>query len=53
MKIKNLIFAIFATASLFVACDVIPENDRLTEVELTPSDRTVLLVEFTGTRCIN
>jgi hypothetical protein len=53
MKIKNLIFAIFATASLFVACDVIPENDRLTEVELTPSDRTVLLVEFTGNRCVN
>jgi hypothetical protein len=32
---------------------VVPENDRLTEVELTPSDRTVLLVEFTGNRCVN
>ena len=53
MKMKNLIIAIFATALLFVACNVIPEDDRLTEVELTHSDRTVLLVEFTGNRCVN
>ena len=53
MKMKNLIFTIFAMTVLFVACDVVPENDRLTGVELAPSDRTVLLVEFTGNRCVN
>ena len=53
MKIKSLIFTIFATMVLFVACDVVPEDDRLIEVPLKPSDRKVLLIEFTGCRCVN
>ena len=53
MKIKSLLFAIFATAALFVACDVIPEEDRLEVVQMEPSDRNVLLLEFTGWKCVN
>lgn len=52
MKIKSLILSLVAVA-MFAACDVVPENDRLVEVELEPSERTVLLVEFTGCRCVN
>ena len=52
MKIKSLIFAIFATVALFVACDVIPEEDRLEVVQMEPSDRNVLLLEFTGWKCV-
>lgn len=52
MKIQNLILSFFAVM-MFAACNVIPEDDRLIEVELMPSDRTVLLVEFTGNRCVN
>ena len=53
MKIKSFIFAIFATLALFVACDVIPEEDRLEVVPLEPSERNVLLLEFTGWKCVN
>lgn len=53
MKIKSLIFAIFSTVALFVACDVIPEEDRLEVVQMEPSDRNVLLLEFTGWKCVN
>jgi len=53
MKIKSLIFAIFATVALFVACDVIPEDDRLEVVQMEPSERNVLLLEFTGWKCVN
>ena len=52
MKIKSFIFTLFV-ALVFAACDVIPENDRLIDVPLIPSERTVLLVEFTGNRCVN
>jgi hypothetical protein len=53
MKIKSLIFTIFAVMISFVACDVVPEDDRLIDMPLNPSDRTVLLIEFTGCRCVN
>lgn len=53
MKIKSLIFTIFAAMISFVACDVVPEDDRLIDMPLNPSDRTVLLIEFTGNRCVN
>ncbi len=53
MKIKSLIFAVLATVVAFVACDVIPENDRLEVVEMEPSKRNVLLLEFTGWKCVN
>ena len=53
MKIKSLIFAVFATIGLFVACEVVPENERLEVVEMEPSERNVLLLEFTGWKCVN
>lgn len=52
MKIKSLIFTLFV-AMVLVACDVIPQEDRLEDVQIKPSQRTVLLVEFTGNRCVN
>lgn len=54
MKIKSFIFSLLAAVVVaFAACDVVPEDDRLVEVPLNPSDRTVLLIEFTGNRCVN
>ena len=53
MKIKSLIFTIFAAMISFVACDVVPEDDRLIDMPLNQSDRTVLLIEFTGNRFVN
>ena len=54
MKIKSFIFGLLAAVVVaFAACDVVPEDDRLVEVPLNPSDRTVLLIEFTGNRCVN
>lgn len=53
MKIKSFIFALIAATVLFAACDVIPENDRLGKVEKEESGRRVLLMEFTGWRCVN
>ena len=43
--------------SLFTACEVIPEDDRITEV-FTPTDptaikRTSLLIEYSGWQCVN
>ena len=54
MKIKSFIFSLLAAVVVaFAACDVVPEDDRLVEVPLNPSDRTVLLIEFTGNGCVN
>ena len=43
--------------SLFTACEVIPENEQITEV-FTPTDpsaikRTSLLIEYSGWQCVN
>lgn len=53
MKIKSLIFALFAAMLLFVACDVISEDERLGELNTPLTERTTLLIEFTGNRCPN
>jgi hypothetical protein len=53
MKIKSLIFSFFAAMLLFVACDVISEDDRLIELSRPLTDRTALLIEFTGNKCPN
>ena len=53
MKIKSLIFSLFAAMVLFVACDVISEDDRLIELSRPLTDRTALLIEFTGNGCPN
>lgn len=51
MKTRNILFALLAAFS-FVACDVIPEDERIEEVT-TEAKRVVLLQEFTGQRCVN
>lgn len=51
MKIKN-IFSILVAACALAACDVIPEGERIEEVE-TEAKRVVLLQEFTGQQCVN
>ncbi|MBO5086378.1 MAG: Omp28-related outer membrane protein [Paludibacteraceae bacterium] len=53
MKIKSLMFALFAAMLMFVACDVISEDDRLSEVSRPLTNRTTLLIEFTGNQCPN
>ena len=40
-------------ASLLTACEVIPENDRLIPIEMEESNRTTLIVEFSGLQCNN
>lgn len=53
MKVKHIIFTVFATL-IMVACDVIPESDRLDQgPERLVSLRKVLLLDFTGQKCPN
>lgn len=52
MKLRN-IFILFLLLASFSACDVISEDDRFIEVEIPESDRTVLLIDFTGWYCVN
>lgn len=52
MKMKNVIYAALVVAVL-ASCDVIPEDNRTIEVPLQPSERVVLLNEFTGWQCVN
>ena len=41
------------TALLFVACDEVPNNERLTYVEPPEVGRAVLIEDFTGQYCVN
>ncbi|MDR1682898.1 MAG: hypothetical protein LBS25_05880, partial [Candidatus Symbiothrix sp.] len=52
---KTKIFGFFAILlSLFiVACDVIPENDRITETDKITPMKKVLLLDFTDQACPN
>lgn len=53
MKVKYIIFTILATF-MMVACDVIPESDRIGQgPERIVSLRKVLLLDFTGQKCPN
>lgn len=52
IKLRN-IFVLFLLFAAFTACDVIGEDDRFLDVEIPESDRTVLLVDFTGWYCVN
>ena len=45
--------AIGLTSLLLAACQVIPEEERLIPVEQEETNRTTLLVEFSGLRCSN
>ena len=39
--------------SLLTACEVIPKEDRLIPVEMEETNRTTLIVEFSGLQCNN
>lgn len=47
------IFAFIALAMGLVACDIIPENDRIKPFEPAEAQKSVLLTEFTGMKCVN
>ena len=47
------IFLYLLILPLMYSCEVINEDERLIEVELAPSNRVVLLTEFTGWACVN
>lgn len=49
---KKIFYTILLTLGL-LSCQVIPENERLIPIEVTSSNRTVLLMEFTGFLCVN
>ena len=46
-KYITLVLAI----GLLVACEVIPEGERLIPVETEETNRKILLVEFSGVKC--
>ena len=48
---KVLAFLAFAVGLL--ACDIIPENDRIKPFEPVETQQRVLLTEFTGMKCVN
>lgn len=35
------------------SCDIIPENERIVEIQQVPPNKTVLVMEFTDQRCVN
>ncbi|MGM9795579.1 MAG: Omp28 family outer membrane lipoprotein [Candidatus Aphodosoma sp.] len=47
------VFLFLLILPFMYSCEVIKEDDRLIEVELAPSNRVVLLTEFTGWACVN
>lgn len=49
----SLYYLLLALASLLTSCEVIPENDRLILVEIEETNRTTLIVEFSGLQCNN
>ena len=52
MKIKAYITLMLATL-LMTACSHIPEDEQLIYVKPAPVERSVLLEDFTGQRCVN
>lgn len=56
MKVKITSYftaGILAVASMLTACDRIEAEERLEYVEPTEAQRTVLVEDFTGQRCVN
>lgn len=53
MRLIKYIFILIQVCLPMVSCDLIPENERLTEVEQVPYERTVILEDYTGQKCIN
>lgn len=52
LTMKKLLY-IFTLLLGLTACDVIPEADRLIPVEIQTAERGVLLIDFSGMRCVN
>lgn len=50
-RIKQIIYLILLL--VVAACEVIPESERIVEVEIAPAKKRVLLQEFTGWQCVN
>lgn len=53
MKFIKYILPCIAACSLVTSCDNYDEGDRLLDVEVTHSERVVLIQEFSGQRCFN
>lgn len=52
LTMKKLLY-IFTLLLGFAACDVIPEADRLIPVDIQKAERGVLLIDFSGMKCVN
>ena len=52
-KIKYCVWTMLAMMVALVACDNIPEDERLIYVKPAAVSRTVLIEDFTGQRCVN
>lgn len=50
---KHLIYIIGIATALFTACENIPEDERIIEVEGVTAQRVVLLEDYTGQACMN
>ena len=49
----SLCSLLLVLGSLLTACEVIPENDQFIPVEMEETNRTTLIVEFSGLQCNN
>lgn len=53
MKLVKYIAIFIQICLVTIACEQIPENERLIGVEQVPYERTVILEDYTGQKCIN
>ena len=53
MKTNWKYITLVLSIALLVACEVIPEGERLIPVETEETNRKILLVEFSGVKCNN
>lgn len=53
MKFIKYLLPCLAGAAMFTSCDNLEEGDRLIDVEVSHSEKVVLIQEFSGQRCIN
>ena len=47
------VFSLIILAVTMIACDIIPEGDRIKPVQPIDTQKRVLLTEFTGMKCVN
>lgn len=52
-KFSTLLFSLASAALLFGSCDEVKENERYIEMPMVEAQRTVLIEDFTGQKCIN